>query len=80
MNIKAEKPKMAPSAIGEMVLSFFSGLCVERNLKSGKNLVDPQDRKLYDSPSQSLIERLFFSSNFCRNLAIQTFTSLTIRF
>jgi hypothetical protein len=36
MNIKAEKPKMAPSAIGEMVLSFFSGLCVERNLKSGK--------------------------------------------
>src|SRR6266567_7479221 len=36
MNIKAEKPKMAPSAIAEMVLSFFSGLCIERNLKSGK--------------------------------------------
>jgi TetR/AcrR family transcriptional regulator, copper-responsive repressor len=36
MNIEAEKPRMAPSAIGEMVLSFFSGLCIERNLKSGK--------------------------------------------
>jgi AcrR family transcriptional regulator len=36
MNIKAEKPRMAPSAIAEMVLSFFSGLCIERNLKSGK--------------------------------------------
>jgi hypothetical protein len=36
MNIEPEKPKMAPSAIAEMVLSFFSGLCIERNLKSGK--------------------------------------------
>jgi AcrR family transcriptional regulator len=36
LNIEAEKPKMAPSAIAEMVLSFFSGLCIERNLKSGK--------------------------------------------
>jgi TetR/AcrR family transcriptional regulator, copper-responsive repressor len=36
MNIEAEKPSMAPSAIAEMVLSFFSGLCIERNLKSGK--------------------------------------------
>ncbi len=35
-NIEAEEPKMAPSAIAEMVLSFFSGLCIERNLKSGK--------------------------------------------
>src|SRR6201996_6626804 len=35
-NIEAEKPKMAPSAIAEMVLSFFSGLCIERNLKTGK--------------------------------------------
>jgi len=35
MNIEVEKPKMAPSAIAEMVLSFFSGLCIERNLKSG---------------------------------------------
>src|SRR5271170_4061282 len=36
MNIEAEKPIMSPSAIAEMVLSFFSGLCIERNLKSGK--------------------------------------------
>jgi TetR/AcrR family transcriptional regulator, copper-responsive repressor len=36
MNIEAEKTKMAPSAIAELVLSFFSGLCIERNLKSGK--------------------------------------------
>ena len=33
-NIEAEKPRMAASAIAEMVLSFFSGLCIERNLKS----------------------------------------------
>jgi AcrR family transcriptional regulator len=36
MNIEAEKPRMAPSAIAEMVLSFFSGLCIEHNLKPGK--------------------------------------------
>jgi AcrR family transcriptional regulator len=36
MNVEVEKPKLAPSAIAEMVLSFFSGLCIERNLKSGK--------------------------------------------
>ena len=35
MNIEAEKPKKASSAIVEMVLSFFSGLCIEQNLKSG---------------------------------------------
>ena len=36
MNIEAEEPGMAPAAIAEIVLSFFSGLCIERNLKSGK--------------------------------------------
>src|ERR1700745_1330067 len=36
MNIEAGKPRMAPSAIAEMVLSFFSGLCIEHNLKSGR--------------------------------------------
>jgi hypothetical protein len=35
---------------------LFSGLCIERNLRSGKSLVDSQDLKLYDSPSQSLID------------------------
>ncbi len=34
MNIEGERPKMAASAIAERVLSFFSGLCIERNLKS----------------------------------------------
>ena len=36
MNIEAEKPRMASSAIAEIVLSFFSGLCIESNLKPGK--------------------------------------------
>jgi AcrR family transcriptional regulator len=35
-NIEAEKPRMDPSLIAEMVLAFFSGLCIERNLKSSK--------------------------------------------
>jgi AcrR family transcriptional regulator len=43
MNIEAERPRMAPAAIAEMVLSFFSGLCIERNLKSGKT---PSTRKI----------------------------------
>ena len=43
INIEAEKPKMAPSAIAEIGLSFFSGLCIERNLKSGKA---PSARKI----------------------------------
>jgi TetR/AcrR family transcriptional regulator, copper-responsive repressor len=42
MNIEAEKTKMAPSAIAEMVLSFFSGLCIERNLKPGKSSSIPK--------------------------------------
>ena len=37
VNIEAEKTRMAPSAIAEMVLSYFSGLCIERNLKPGKS-------------------------------------------
>jgi hypothetical protein len=36
ISIEAEETKMAPSAIAEMVLSFFSGLCIERNLKSAR--------------------------------------------
>ena len=43
MNIEAEKPRMAPAAIAEMVLSFFSGLCIEHNLKYGKT---PATRKI----------------------------------
>ena len=35
-NIEAENPRMDPRLLAEMVLSFFSGLCIERNLESGK--------------------------------------------
>ena len=35
-NIEAEKPRMDPNAIADMVLSFFSGVCIERNVESGK--------------------------------------------
>ncbi|WP_263355016.1 hypothetical protein [Acidicapsa acidisoli] len=36
MIIEAKKTRMAPAAVAEMVLSFFSGLCIEHNLKYGK--------------------------------------------
>ena len=36
-NIEAEGSKVDPESVAEMVLVFFSGLCIERNLKSGKN-------------------------------------------
>ena len=36
-NIQAEESKMDPEFVAEMVLVFFSGLCIEHNLKSGKN-------------------------------------------
>jgi AcrR family transcriptional regulator len=36
-NIAAEGSKMDPEAIAEMILVFFYGLCIEHNLKSGKN-------------------------------------------
>jgi len=38
MNIETERPRMSPASIAEMVLSFFSGVCIESNLKSGKAL------------------------------------------
>ena len=36
-NIAAEGSKMDPESIAEMILVFFYGLCIEHNLKSGKN-------------------------------------------
>jgi len=36
-NIQAEGSTMDPESVAEMVLVFFSGLCIEHNLKSGKN-------------------------------------------
>jgi TetR/AcrR family transcriptional regulator, copper-responsive repressor len=35
-NIEAEESQMDPGSVAEMVLAFFSGLCIEYNLKSGK--------------------------------------------
>jgi AcrR family transcriptional regulator len=36
-NIEAEESKMDSESVAEMVLVFFSGLCIEHNLNSGKN-------------------------------------------
>jgi hypothetical protein len=36
VNIEAEKPKMAPSAIAEVVLSFFSDYALSETLKSAR--------------------------------------------
>jgi AcrR family transcriptional regulator len=36
-NIQAEGSKMDPESVAEIVLVFFSGLCIEHNLKSGRN-------------------------------------------
>jgi AcrR family transcriptional regulator len=36
-NIQAEGSKKDPDSLAEMVLVFYSGLCIEHNLKSGKN-------------------------------------------
>jgi hypothetical protein len=39
-NIRAERPRMDPESIADMVLTFFSGLCVLDNLKSHKSTSD----------------------------------------
>jgi AcrR family transcriptional regulator len=36
-NLEAEKTKMSPEALTEIVSTFFSGLCVEQNIKPGKS-------------------------------------------
>ena len=35
-NIAAEKTGMAPKQLAEITMTFFSGLCIEENLKAGK--------------------------------------------
>ena len=35
-NLAAEKTKLAPEAIAELILTFFSGLLIEQNLKMSK--------------------------------------------
>jgi hypothetical protein len=42
-----------------MVLSFFSGLCIERNLKSGEASSTGKIESFMTAPSVSLIERQF---------------------
>jgi AcrR family transcriptional regulator len=36
-NIEAGGSKTDPESVAEMILVFFSGLCIEHNLKSGRN-------------------------------------------
>jgi len=36
-NIKAEQTKMSPEAIAGMVTTFFSGLCVEQNMRTPRS-------------------------------------------
>lgn len=43
-NIAAEKTGMPPKALAEIVSTFFSGLCIEENLRAGK----PPIRKVRD--------------------------------
>ena len=35
-NIKAEKPKMKPTVLAEMILTFFTGISMERHLRVSK--------------------------------------------
>jgi TetR/AcrR family transcriptional regulator, copper-responsive repressor len=37
-NIAAEKTKMPPGALAEITATFFSGFCIEQNIKSSKTL------------------------------------------
>lgn len=43
-NIAAEKPKTSPEILTEILSTFFSGLCIEHNVKAGKS----QLRKIED--------------------------------
>lgn len=44
-NIAAERTKMDPEALVEILSTYFSGLCIEQNLKAGKN---PPERTAED--------------------------------
>ena len=45
-NIQAEKPKLAPGIIADVVLTFFDGFCIVQNLKSGKASSERKIRNL----------------------------------
>lgn len=38
-NIAAEKTKVAPEVIADLISTFFSGFCIEQNLKSSKQAI-----------------------------------------
>jgi TetR/AcrR family transcriptional regulator, copper-responsive repressor len=44
-NIEAERPKMNPDSLADLVLSFFTGLSMEHNLSSSRRSID---RKIDD--------------------------------
>jgi TetR/AcrR family transcriptional regulator, copper-responsive repressor len=35
-NIEVERPRIAPDALAELILTFFTGLCIEQYGKSGR--------------------------------------------
>jgi TetR/AcrR family transcriptional regulator, copper-responsive repressor len=39
-NIEAERPKMNPESVAELVLTFFTGLSMEHNLSSSRRSID----------------------------------------
>jgi TetR/AcrR family transcriptional regulator, copper-responsive repressor len=39
-NIEAERPKMNPESLAELVLTFFTGLSMEYNLTSSRRSID----------------------------------------
>lgn len=39
-NIQAENPKMDPQALADLVMTFFSGICIEQNMASGRQTAD----------------------------------------
>ena len=45
-NIEAEKPKLHPGIIADVVLTFFDGFCIVQNIKSGKASSERKIRNL----------------------------------
>jgi TetR/AcrR family transcriptional regulator, copper-responsive repressor len=41
-NIEAERPKMDPDSLAELVLTFFTGLSMEHNLSSNRRSISPK--------------------------------------
>jgi AcrR family transcriptional regulator len=39
-NVAAEKPRMKPTALADLILTFFTGITIEQHLKSSKALIN----------------------------------------